>query len=175
MWSITVKLNWNKTAGPFLIFPLGGFHAIGNTKHVISSSWREISFCHGRKTRSSFFFSSTLLFYFSLSLWWISTNYVLVPDPTCVFAMLRLLCFSPEQVLFCTQWLWTKLGWEKNKKHQAWDECLRKTCQSHLSTPLQTCLLRLWPTCDKLRWRYLPKHTSPRLPVRQRLLFFVFF
>lgn len=67
MWSITVKLNWNKTAGPFLIFPLGGFHAIGNTNHVISSSWREgFFFVTEEKRAGVFFFVFSLILFFSL-------------------------------------------------------------------------------------------------------------
>lgn len=63
--SLIVLINWPTGAGPFLIFPLGGFRAVRNTKRVISSSWH-VSFVtaeekHTLRSFSSSFFSRSSL------------------------------------------------------------------------------------------------------------------
>lgn len=105
MWSITVKLNWNKTAGPFLIFPLGGFHAIGNTNHVISSSWREgFFFFVTEEKRAGVFFFRLLSYFIFLSVCdgflpttcWFQTRHAFSPCCASFFSVQNKFCFAPS-------------------------------------------------------------------------------
>lgn len=157
IWSIIVKLNWNKIAGPFLIFPLGGFHAVWNTKRVISSSWREVFLCHSRKTRThahTVFFFPSFLSYFSLCLWWISTNYVLGSRPNMFFSPCcasfvsaqNKFCFAPSDYR-------RNLGGKKTRNSTEHGTNVWGKPVSHSHQRLFIPVYSEWPTCDKLKLR----------------------
>lgn len=100
------------------------------------------------RAHSRFFFLLSYLFF--LCSWWISTKYALGSRPNVFFfAMLRLLCFSPEHILFHIQWLSTKRGWGKKTRNGT--ERGTIVWGKPVTQRFHTCLISLWPTCDKVK------------------------